>query len=212
MRIVAQFVNNMYWKKRPNKKDDLKTFCRRYLQYWKKKIKEKIDLALILKIYPINSNNSLDFSCSWDIMNFISKKMKKAYWLRILFISLRNWASQIMSVWMFLYLVKLRTAWKSLLLFGQVKGYLNMIPIGLYNLNQYIWTIARGYSTTPPTKSDTHWQTANDWSPKKILKGNWWLPFSITLQKMYAALPIMFSSPTCPIWGCDILFLLLSKK
>jgi hypothetical protein len=67
-----------------------------------------------------------------------------------------------MSVWMFLYLVRLMAAWKSLLLFGHVSGYLNMTPMGLNFKISYIWTKARGYSTTPPTKSETHWQTAKD--------------------------------------------------
>ena len=45
--------------------------------------------------------------------------------------------AQTISVWMLLYLVRLRTAWKSLFLFGHANGKLNMAPTGL-NLLQYV--------------------------------------------------------------------------
>lgn len=51
---------------------------------------------------------------------------------------------QTISVWMFLYLVKFKADWKSLLLFGQVNGKWNIIPTGLsllwnVHLNEGEW-------------------------------------------------------------------------
>lgn len=49
---------------------------------------------------------------------------------------------------------------------------------------------------TPPKKSEIDWHAANDWSPKNMFRGNWWLPFSMALQKWKATLAIGLGSLT----------------
>lgn len=133
--------------------------------------------------FCLNIEETIDFLILSELtsINRFKKNNLLRYWL-LIYIT-ENVYFQMISVWMLLYLVRLRTAWKSFCLFGQLRGYLNIIPIGLYHQINYIWAAARGYSTTPPTKSENHWQTANDWSPKKRFNGNWWLPLSIETQK-----------------------------